>query len=194
MAILPRRGLAADTAASAGTDRAQPDLPWRPASVRDARRVTEALLAPSVPGFLLRELVARDGGTALARMSEHEVAERVAQLLGSRRGLLVERTLAAPASASASAQASAPASAPVPARTAEARPPPPVPQAPRPPAAAPAPAPAAPPAAPDFAAAQQDQQAAALRLAAVSGVPFCAVCEQARRQRAAAAAVAEAAS
>jgi hypothetical protein len=137
----------------------------------------------------MRSLLALDAGVDVARLTDHEVLERVAVRLAQRdlvvamKGRLEPGSGPPPAASSSSSSSSsgAGAAAPsLPARSPGAV----TPSALRSGGASPTPA-AAPAAAPEDEGLDQEAQAATLQQAAADGVPFCEVCEQLKAQRAA---------
>lgn len=161
------------------------DDAWEPVAVRgrdhalwllgDARNKTQAM----------RDLLP-DGSLGNSLHSDHCIIGLIAQKLADRQLLLFRRVTRPAATLSAAALANSPPMAAPQARSAS------------PGAGKKVSAPASHhPAQPDvqagatssvheFASIDQDAQAAALRKAAVTGVPFCALCEELKRQRAAA--------
>jgi hypothetical protein len=167
---------------------------WRGPGARDwlqvdIRGVDEArrLLGTYLPYVQsMRSLLALDAGVDVARLTDHEVLERVAVRLAQRdllvaiKGGLEPGSGPPPASASSSSSATGATAPAQPTRSASAV----TPSALRSGGASPAPA-VAPAAPPEDEALDQDAQAATLRQAAADGVPFCEVCEQLKAQRAA---------
>jgi hypothetical protein len=165
---------------------------WRGPGVRDwlqvdIRGVDEArrLLGTYLPYVQsMRSLLALDAGVDVARLTDHEVLERVAVRLAQRdlvvamKGRLEPGSGPPPAASSSSSSGAGAAAPSQPARSPGAV----TPSALRSGGASPTPA-AAPAAAPEDEALDQDAQAATLQQAAADGVPFCEVCEQLKAQR-----------
>jgi hypothetical protein len=163
----------------ASVDRHETEVPLRQAD--EARSFLRRHCSRRSALGELRQL-ATDGRLGTSGLSDEEVLASVGRRLAS--GQLILVSVPVPASVPASGggvEAGAGAAPPMPPR----RPPTMAPSASLlPPHPAPAPARVA--AAPeDFAGVEQDSQAAALEQAAASGVPFCEVCEKARKAKAA---------
>ena len=156
---------------------AHADPLWSEVSVRDIDHASRLIGGDANGVWRMRALLASGGETDVARLDDHEVMRRVAQMLAAHRLVLRRHAAAAPAArASAGAGASASAAAAPAARRTGA-----VSSAPR------AASDSGSAEQPEYAVASQDRQAATLRQAAGSGTPFCEICEQRKAARMAAA-------
>ena len=154
-----------------------PDYEWRLVEIHGREHGRSVLGHGHEQACQLRLLLAEQGEFNVLRLSDQEVTAHVGIELSQRRVLLFKKVLRAEAVASHSALRMAPLPESV-ERTA------------RPAIASrpwqPTPAPHTPPESieTDFELAQQGAQTATLRLAAVTGVPFCAVCAKLKHERA----------
>jgi hypothetical protein len=150
------------------------DYEWAPVSFDGVSHARHFLQAHDDQVHKLRQMLAFDGAGDVSRQTDHQILDRVAARLAHREWVLAKKVLTEEAK-----QRYVPRGAPLPLAAASSA----ISPSSLKPRADDAPVVATEVIEPEFKPVDQDAQAATLRLAAVDGVPFCAVCEQARRER-----------
>jgi hypothetical protein len=150
------------------------DYEWAPVSFDGVFHARHFLQTHEGQVHKLRLMLAFDGACDVSRQSDYQILDRVAARLAQREWALAKKVLTEEAK-----QRYVPRGAPLPLAAASSAISPSRLKPRQDEASAVAPAVIE----PEFKPVDQDAQAATLRLAAVDGVPFCAVCEQARRER-----------
>jgi hypothetical protein len=160
------------------------DYEWAAVAFDGVSHAQHFLQGPDTPVHKLRQMLTLDGTSDLSRQTDHQILDRVAAKLAHSEWVLGKKVLTEEAR-----RRYVPRGAHLP-FTAESSAFSPSSLKPR---ADDSPAVATKVTEPEFEAVDQDAQATTLRLAAVDGVPFCAVCEKLKREREAQARLKEAA-